>query len=325
MGESQFVGCIVGLAVGDALGYPAEFRKRAQILREIGPDGICDFIALTDPRFTRPFFFGPGHPPGTFTDDTQMTIAVAEALLHCGDCDLDELMNEMARRFVVWSRSSENNRAPGATCMEGCENLASGVPWRQAGIADSKGCGSAMRVAPIGLIYEDLDKIAEVARALSLLTHGHDAALEGAAAAACMVALARQDASPDEIYSEIDRRCSPNSSDFAAVWRRLPEFVRHPPEEVLVEGALGEGWVAEEAVASALYCYWRHPVDYVKAVLTAVNTDGDSDSIAAITGSVLGAKLGIESIPEDWRKRVEDSGFLHSLGHRLSAALRRTG
>ncbi len=317
MSESQYVGSIVGLAVGDALGYPAEFRKRAQILQEIGPEGISEFITLQDPRFTRPFFFGPDHPPGTYTDDTQMTVAVAEALLHAGACDLDALMPVMATRFVEWSRSVKNNRAPGATCMEGCDHLANGVVWRQAGVADSKGCGSAMRVAPIGLFYEDLDEIAEVARASSLLTHGHDAALEGAAAAACMVALALQGASPDEIYSQIDRRCSRNSPDFAAVWKRLPELVQHPPEEVLVDGALGEGWVAEEAVASALYCYWRHPDDYVKAVLTAVNTDGDSDSLATITGSMLGARLGIESIPEDWRNGVEDSRYLHVLGKRL--------
>jgi len=128
MNESRYVGCIIGLAVGVALGYPAEFRTREQILREIGPDGISDFIALKDPRFSRPFFFGADQPPGTYTDDTQMTIAVAEALLAAGGGDLDPLMHEMALRFVEWSRSHKNNRAPGGTCTEGCENLASRGP-----------------------------------------------------------------------------------------------------------------------------------------------------------------------------------------------------
>lgn len=317
MNESRYVGCIVGLAIGDALGYPAEFRSRAQLLREIGPNGITDFIALADPRFTRPMFLGPDHPPGTFTDDTQMSIAVAEALITADDSGLDGLMAELGAKFVEWSCSKKNNRAPGQTCIEGCRNLAAGVAWRQAGVAGSKGCGSAMRVAPIGLYHKNLDQVADTARASSLLTHGHPAALEGAAATALLVALALRGEHPEQMFVEVDRRCSPNSSDFAAAWRKLPELVSVPPEEALVDGVLGEGWVAEEAVASAMYCFWRSPDDFERAVLTSINTDGDSDSIGTITGSLGGARLGVEAIPVPWRSGVEDSDYLHQLGARL--------
>ena len=285
--------------------------RRSQLLATKRSRTRC-FRSTTSARtgtFSRPFLVGPKHPPGTYTDDTQMTIAVAEALLHAGNRDLDTLMKEMAIRFVEWSRSAQNNRAPGGTCMEGCDNLAKGVPWREAGVADSKGCGSSMRVAPIGLFCGEMDKVAEVARASSLLTHGHDAALEGAAAAACMVTLALQGAAPEDIFSEIDRRCSPNSSAFSATWKRPPELVQYPPCEVLVDEALGEGWVTEEAVASAMYCYWRHPDDYVAAVLTAVNTDGDSDSLAAITGSLLA---------QDWGSRAsQTTGDMESRIHSI--------
>jgi ADP-ribosylglycohydrolase len=318
MKESQFTGCIVGLAIGDALGYPAEFRRRAQLLEEIGPEGITDFIALQDARFSRPHFVGPAHPPGTYTDDTQMTVAVAEALLAAGHCGFDELMTDLGHRFVKWSESAENNRAPGGTCMEGCRNLVSGVAWHEAGVPGSKGCGSAMRVAPIGLFYQDLDQVAETARASSLLTHGHPTALDGAAAGALMVALALRGAKPDAIFAEVDRRCSAKCSDFAATWQKLPDLITQPPPKVLVEGALGEGWVAEEAVASAMYCFWRHPDDFERAVLTAINTDGDSDSIGTITGSVLGARLGIDAIPRPWRDGVEDSEYLHDCSTPIS-------
>ena len=315
--ESQFVGSIVGLAVGDAIGYPAEFRRRDQLLAEIGPEGITDFIALKDSRFSRPLFAGTDHPPGTFTDDTQMTIAVGESLLHGSEHDLDQLMVEMGRRFVSWSRSDNNNRAPGATCMEGCATLSLEVHWRDAGVAESKGCGSAMRVAPIGLYYKDLDQVSDVARASSLLTHGHAAALEGAAAAAIMVAMALTGAEPERIFHEVDARCCDSSPDFRATWSKIPELLANPPAETLAQGGLGEGWVAEEAVASAMYCFWRFPDDYKQAILTAINTDGDSDSIGAITGSVMGARLGVESIPNSWRQAVEDSQYLHELGTRL--------
>lgn len=317
MRESQFVGCVVGLAVGDALGYPAEFRSRAQLLREIGPEGLTGFVALKDPRFSRPLFVGAGHPPGTYTDDTQMTIAVAESVLAAKEAGLDALMTEMSDRFVAWSQSESNNRAPGGACIEGCRKLAQGIPWRESGVRESKGCGAAMRVAPIGLFYENLDNVAEVARASSLLTHGHPAAKEGAAAAALMVALALKGVGPEEMFNEIDRCCSLHSRDFANVWRMLPNLINEPPERVLVKGVLGEGWVAEEAVASAMYCHWRHPNDFRQAVLTAINTDGDSDSIGTITGSVAGVHLGVDAIPAAWRQEVEDSEYLHELGRRL--------
>ncbi len=317
MREEQYQGCIVGLAVGDALGYPAEFRSREQILREIGPEGITDFLTLKDARFTRPFIVGANHPAGTYTDDTQMSIAVAEGLLALGKTSLDELMTEIGRLFVLWSESDKNNRSPGGTCMTGCENLRRGVPWREANVRDSKGCGSAMRVSPIGLYYSDLETVALVARASSLLTHGHDAGVEGAAAGALMVALALRGADGAQIHREITERCGGRSRDFDACWSKVPEMIEEAPEVALSEEGLGESWVAEEAVASALYCFWRHPDDYRTAILESVNTDGDSDSIAAIAGSVLGARLGITKIPHAWVERVEDSAMLVQLGQRL--------
>jgi ADP-ribosylglycohydrolase len=323
--RSRIMGSLMGLAVGDALGYPAEFRTRRQLQEELGPEGITGFIRLKDPRFSRPFFTGPDHPPGTFTDDTQMSLCVAEALLEAGRADRDTLMREMARRFVQWHRSEDNNRAPGETTGIACGRLASGVHWTEAGVAHSKGCGANMRVAPIGLYYEDLDTVAEVARDSSRLTHGHPAALEGSAAAALLVALALQGASPARMHSEVMRRCGGRSPDFDACFSRVPELIGLPSEQVLIDKekgphALGEGWVAEEAVACALYCFWRHPDDYRAAVLEAVNTDGDSDSLATITGSLCGARVGLEGIRSEWVAAVEQSTRLLQLGERLADA-----
>ncbi len=302
----QFKGALVGLAVGDALGYPTEFISREQILQRFGPQGLTDFAA------------SHGHPPGTYTDDTQMSLAVAEGLLAAPSDDLDDLMEAIARQFVIWMKSPDNDRAPGNTCMAGCRSLQRGVPWREAGVAHSKGCGSAMRVSPVGLLFhDDLDRLVEVARATALPTHGHPAAQEGAAAAALMAALAARGAGPQEMYDEIKARCFGRSPDFDACLSRVPDMLGAPPAEALAAGGLGEAWIAEEAVASALYCVWRHPDDYGAAVLEAINTDGDSDSIGAITGSVMGARLGIGAIPEGWVEGVEGSAALQALASRL--------
>lgn len=242
-----------------------------------------------------------------------MTLAVARGLIQ--GHDLEERMRLIARNFVAWSASKDNDRAPGNTCLRGCANLAKGVPWHQAGVPTSKGCGSAMRVAPIGIVLaHDIPSLLETARASSLLTHGHDAAVEGAAAAALMVAMAAQKASPPHIYEALMEECAPRSPDLARCLSRLPGLLDAPVEIALSRRGLGEAWVAEEAVASALWCFWQHPDDFEAGVLLGVTTDGDSDSIACITGSILGARLGLEAIPERWRNDVEDAHMLHALG-----------
>jgi ADP-ribosylglycohydrolase len=317
-----FEGAMLGLAIGDALGMPAEFRRRRQILEAWGPQGITDFVDEHAPVWPpKPILLGTRHPPGAYSDDTQMTLAVAEALVAAGGKDLDSLMQEMGEKFVAWSRSPDNNRAPGATCMQGCDNLAAGIPWHAAGVPSSKGCGSAMRVAPIGLIYwRDHARLLEVARASSLLTHGHDAAVEGAAAGALLVALAMEKKTPEAMYDALLAECAPRSADFRTCLEKLSRFVSAEPAVALSKAGLGEGWVAEEAVVSALYCFWRSPEDYSQTVLLATNTDGDSDSIACIAGSISGAFNGVDSIPLRWRERVENAGGVIDLARRLSAA-----
>lgn len=317
--RDRFRGCIVGLAIGDALGYPAEFRSRQQILATFGPDGLTDFVSVDDARWPRhPLIVGATQPPGTFSDDTQMSVAVAQGLLDAGkDASLDAQMTAIAARFAAWSTSPDNNRAPGGTCMTGCRRLADGVPWREAAVRNSKGCGSAMRVAAIGLLFaDDKDQILEVARASSVLTHGHDAAIEGAAAAALAVRLAMRGAGDDEIYDAIVDATFGRSADFDERMRQLPAALEHSPKVALSKIGLGESWVAEEAVASALYCVSRGD-DFRQAVLLGANTDGDSDSIAAIAGSIAGARHGLSGIPAAWVAAVEDSAELVALADAL--------
>lgn len=325
----RFEGCLVGLAVGDALGYPHEFRGVAQVRAELGPAGITDFVALKDPRFSRPVILGVAHPPGTFTDDTQMSIALAEALVDSGHADLDALMGMIGSWFVAWYYSPDNNRAPGEATGIGCQRLRDGVPWREAGKQDSKGCGANMRVAPIGLFYESLDDVERIARAQACLTHRHPAADAGAAAAALCVALAARGVAPEEMHAEVARRCTGMSPDFDAVWGRVPAVLSDSPDAVLLDlkvnpRGLGESWVAEEAVASALYCHWRHPNDFQACVLEAANTEGDSDSIACIAGGISGAANGLAAIPARWQEGVEKAAKLRDLAQRLFAA-RRAG
>ena len=161
-------GVIYGLAIGDALGRPTEFLSSDLIKSKYGDKGIQELPE-----------------PALFTDDTQMSIAIAEALIKSGEKDIEEIMAAVKEEFIKWLHSPENNRAPGRTCLSGVENMEKGRHWSESGIAGSKGCGSAMRAAPIGYLYQhDPERLKEVAHASGICTHGHptaDAACIGAA------------------------------------------------------------------------------------------------------------------------------------------------
>ena len=163
--QKRYEGSILGLAVGDALGYPVEFISLGEIRDRYGPDGIT---GLEPSR---------GHPAGTFTDDTQMSLAIARAILSRGHDTEEAFLSKVAQEFVAWSISPDNDRAPGITCMASCRDLAIDPSWRAMGHNDSKGCGTAMRSAPIGMAWHgDEDRIIRLASETSTLTHGHPAA-----------------------------------------------------------------------------------------------------------------------------------------------------
>lgn len=304
----RFEGCILGLAIGDALGWPTEFLSLSQIRQRWGEAGVKDLVGKC------------GEPAGIYTDDTQMSLAVAEALLAAGREPLDALMPRMATEFVRWARSHDNDRAPGTTCMAGSHRLAEGVAWREAGLVESKGCGTAMRTAPIGLYYwRDQERLIEVSRASAVLTHRHPTAVAAAAATALLVAWAVQGDDPAEYPARLAAamRAMDGGDEVAALVERVPECLGRDPDDVLCHGELGEAWVGEEAVASALYCVCRTPGDYSATVLTAINTAGDSDTIGCMAGAVSGALNGIDAIPADWRRKVEKAEYLRETARRL--------
>lgn len=306
--RDRYRGCLIGLAVGDALGFATEFLRAPAIRARYGPAGVTDFEPAG------------GHPRGTFTDDTQMTLALAEALLEAvGDAELDLLMGAVGRRFVAWSRSPENNRAPGNTCLAACRALAGGADWRASGVAHSKGCGAPMRTAPVGLRYHrDQARIATIGAAAARITHGHPTAVAASVAMSLGVSLALDGTAPEAVHAAmveaaaaLDRPCA----DHLAL---VPSVLGHEPEAAF--GLLGEGWVAEEAVAAALYCWLRAPDDYARCVLAGANASGDSDSIACLAGALCGASLGLEAVPSRWRAGVEQVDRLLDTADRLHAA-----
>lgn len=302
MSVVQAQAILFGLALGDALGWPTEFYDLPQIKAKWGEQGIQE----------------PPNP-ALYTDDTQMTVALTEGLLDAGlNASLDAQMNAVGNRFIEW-RDTAPSRAPGNTCLAGVRRFESGMPWHESGVAHSKGCGSAMRVATIGYLYQhDTAKLVEVARASGVITHGHAAAVAASIAAAYLVKLALDGAPPATYLAQVLAITDGISDDFDRAMYRVGQAHFASEEQCLRH--IGQGWVGEEAVGLALWCVLKFPDDYVATVRRGANSNGDSDSVACIAGGISAARLGLDAIPAGWRARCENREYLLDLAERMFVA-----
>ncbi|MFJ8587216.1 ADP-ribosylglycohydrolase family protein [Streptomyces sp. NPDC093595] len=322
-------GSLIGLALGDALGFPTEFSDVPSILAKCGP-----WREMELPR------------PAVVTDDTQMTLALARGIrtaMDSGPLAPQRLVRPVRDEFVDWYHSPENNRAPGRTCLVACRKLEGDRPWQEASQIGSKGCGANMRVAPLGLVPRlDAEQRAGAAQLQAALTHGHPTALAASdLTARAVYALARGE-DPAGLVEHLLAYARENRSRYHAKWLGdLWTYSQDPTPQHFIErgwdeciGALttlrsalrtadpetdpclatGAGWIAEEALATGLLCFLLFPAEPVTALRRAACTSGDSDSIACLAGAFAGAHLGAGAWPKEWAERVEYRSELLTLG-----------
>ncbi|MGW6273553.1 ADP-ribosylglycohydrolase family protein [Streptomyces sp. NPDC055060] len=322
-------GSLLGLALGDALGFPTEFNDVPSILAKCGPWREMELPT-----------------PAIVTDDTQMTLALGRGLrtaMERGLLGPKRMERPVREEFVDWYRSPENNRAPGNTCLKACHLLKTGRPWEEASQVHSKGCGANMRVAPVGLVPGLSDEQrAGAAQLQSALTHGHPTALAASDLTAHAVRLLAQGAEPTGLVGLLrsyayDNRRTYHARWLGELWTRdgdpTPEtFMARGWDECLavlerLEGALrdanpetdpclatGAGWIAEEALATGLLCFLQFVDEPLLALRRAACTSGDSDSIACLAGAFAGAHLGADAWPAEWAGRIEYRQELLQLG-----------
>lgn len=324
-------GALFGLAIGDAMGFPTEFNDLAGITATFGPWRGMPLPVSAGVAYV--------------TDDTQMTLALGEGLIEAlaeGPLTRDRMIPPVRRRFVEWSVSPENNRAPGTTCLRACEALARGEDWRQASVIGSKGCGANMRVAPLGLIPGlDPEQRAGAAQLQSALTHGHPTALAASDLTAHAVRLLAEGTGPSVLLPALRAYAHDNRDTYHSGWLadlaahahdgdprsfirrgwddclaaldRLDSALAAPDPEADPCLATGAGWIAEEALATALHCFLLLPEDPPAVVRRAACSSGDSDSIAALAGAFAGAHHGASAWPEAWTDTIEYRPRLQTL------------
>lgn len=202
-------------------------------------------------------------------------------------------------------------RAPGMTCLAALAQGGGGTLATP--INDSKGCGGIMRIAPVGLLY-DPGRAFDIACACAALTHGHPSGYLASGVFAAMIAFLIDGASLDEAETEaramLAGRLGADETLDAMDRARTARAWAPTPENL---ARLGEGWIAEESLAIALFAAWQAGGDFVRGLRIAVNHSGDSDSTGSLAGQLLGAQRGLDAIPASWRTvELDDLVLAHA-------------
>ncbi len=336
--KDKFIGCLLGGAVGDALGYTIEFDNWNSIKGKYGDKGISRYELNAQ-------------GVAEISDDTQMTLFTANGLLfgetrnaiHGIDKPIEEYVETAYLEWLetqtaksdqyenwhcCWVRDipeMNHRRAPGSTCMGALMKL------KDQDKVDnhSKGCGGVMRAAPVGLYYANATKVYKNDReVIGLLlgtgakiaqcTHKHPLGYLPAAVMAYIIYQLAQAGSKtavnnldyfisDALY-ELKNKFPEEKNHINAlcdIVNLAIRLSRSKTADIDCIAKIGEGWVAEEALAIAVYCCCKYRTDFERAVCAAVNHSGDSDSTGAIAGNIMGTMLGAAAIPDYYLENLE--------------------
>ena len=325
--RSKIRGSLLGGAVGDALGYQIEFR------RDIKEKEVTRY-----------------KDKGIISDDTQMTLFTANALIwretryslrgialppvdaiYLGYKDwLDTQSGSKGEGSISWIKEiPELNipRAPGNTCINALLSDKKGTIEEP--INDSKGCGTVMRVAPIGLYARDEEVAGRIAAESSALTHGNPLGIIPAYVLSYMLDLIVYDnmdilKSLKKAIEGLKKYNKFDKSDikyFEDLMDKAIELSNSNVSDLEAINVLGEGWVAEETLAIAVYSCLKHSNSFEDAVVCAVNHKGDSDSTGAVAGNIIGAYLGEESIPYYYLQNLELRDVISEIADDLSISV----
>ncbi len=334
-------GCLFGGAVGDALGYPVEFMDDTVIFGKYGKNGITEY---NYDRFSGKALISDDTQMALFTanglifGDTRGCMRGIQAQLHyyVAEAYQDWLYTQNGT-YIDRAQRRDNQiswlcdvpelysrRAPGNTCISALSKTGGkgyGADLLKNPVNNSKGCGGIMRIAPLALNYEtNMEWLDMEAAYIAAITHGHSLGYMSAAVL-CHI-INRIVFSKDKYFSlnEIVMEAKTTVESLFAGDEYLSELLAIIDKAILLSKnnendidnirKLGQGWVAEETLAIAIYCSLKYSNDFSRGIIAAVNHSGDSDSTGAVTGNILGALFGYSAIEDKWKDNLECSDVI---------------
>ncbi len=306
----KFQGALLGVAIGDTLGHPFEGKLRTEIYSNFS--NFEDFIQNNKSLFN------------TYTDDTQLTLHTAKALIQGNGFNL----NKIIREYVNWL--DDPPIGPGYGCISSIRKLKYGISWKKAA-SNSGGNGTTMRISPIGLFYSnDIRALKSIAIKSSRITHSHPAASAGAVVIARAIAFLLDknpktgfsiekffqvinssiSGSQEEIWEEfikilIKLKSNLNINIESGLIKFSQAGVKSP---YFIEEFLGKAFVHPYTISTvvcSIFIFLKRINSFKECIFELATAGGDSDTVGAIGGGLAGAYFGMKKIPIDLIKLVK--------------------
>jgi ADP-ribosylglycohydrolase len=300
----QVEAVLLGVAVGDALGVPVEFKPR-------GTFKVTDMVG----------YGTHSQPPGTWSDDTSLTLCLTEAMTRMDG----SILEKTAENFIQWFEKGAftargNVFDIGVSTSKAIHRLQEGVPPTKSGSAEvnENGNGSLMRIAPLVFYVANrpLSERFEIVRQISAITHAHDWS-----AAACFIYIdylrkllggMEKKAAYTELRRDFRQGIICMTTDTLGKFQRILKM----NISALLESDIKSGGFVVDTLEAAMWCF-LNTNNYRDAVLKAVNLGSDTDTTAAVVGGLAGLFYGVDSIPASWLKQLAQYDYFRDLSERL--------
>lgn len=294
--KSKILGGMLGSAVGDAIGELAfHYPDKESLIKQL--------------ELTSEF---------SYTDDTAMAIGLAESIIESGGLDQHHLGETFRRNFLrepwrgyasgpptIFSQVTEH----GITYREAAQKIFGGL--------GSFGNGGAMRIVPVGLFFHQARDLYDRASASAEVTHTHPVGIDGAAVQACAVAQAvrldpmKKFSTDDFIQGLVNFS---RTQEIESKMELVKNLIADDSPPALAAERIGRSVAVQESMPFAIYSFLHHPTSFEDCLFCAVLNGGDRDTLGAMAGAISGAYLGLESIPENWRQKLENKDYIEELG-----------
>lgn len=334
-------GSLIGGAVGDALGYAVEFLQDYQIFNKYGEQGITEYDLVNgvaqisdDTQMTlftanavlfadtRIAMRGIGGDPMMYAPLCYLDWYATQSLSYEEGHTMRRYNGKGGMSWLLDVPELYARRAPGNTCLSALSALLNGNSrndYIKEPMNNSKGCGGIMRIAPLGLHYhiklENIANLDMTGAKMSAITHGHSLGYMPSAVlthilnrivypnndrlSLCEIILEACDTVKNLFKDDV------HVDELITIIYKAIDLSKNESDDLENIKQLGEGWVAEETLAIAIYCSLKYQNDFSKGIIAAVNHSGDSDSTGAVTGNILGALVGYSNIEDKWKNNLE--------------------